>query len=73
MNKHEKKEIEIIQRFILNELNEISNIKNTNIRLDRADILKNIFMITQNYTELEPVLKEYFEKKHNKEKWRDDR
>lgn len=73
MNKHEKKEIEIIQRFILNELDEISNIKNTNIRLDRADILKNIFMITQNYTELEPVLKEYFEKKHNKEKWRDDR
>ena len=73
MNKHEKKEIEIIQRFILNELDEISNIKNTNIRLDRADILKNIFMITQNYTELEPVLKDFFEKKHNKEKWRDER
>lgn len=44
MNKHEKKEIEIIQRFILNELNEISNIRNTNIRLDRADILKNIYI-----------------------------
>ena len=73
MNKHEKKEIKNIQKFLLNELDEISNIKNTNIRLDRADILKNIFMITQNYTELEPVLEEYFEKKHNKEKWRDDR
>ena len=73
MNKHEKKEIENIQKFLLNELNEISNIRNTNIRLDRADILKNIFMITQNYTELEPVLKDFFEKKRNKEKWRDDR
>ena len=73
MNKHEKKEIDNIQKFLLNELNEISNIRNTNIRLDRADILKNIFMITQNYTELEPVLKDFFEKKHNKEKWRDER
>jgi hypothetical protein len=26
-------------------------------------------MITQNYTELEPVLKDFFEKKHSKEKW----
>ena len=51
MNKHEKKEIDNIQKFLLNELNEISNIRNTNIRLDRADILKNIYMITQNYTE----------------------
>lgn len=73
MNKHEKKEIENIQKFLLNELNEISNIRNTNIRLDRADILKNIFMITQNYTELEPVLKDFFEKKHREEKWNGER
>ena len=69
MNKYQKKEIEVIQRFISQELTEVTEIKNQDMRLSRADVLKNIFMITQNYTELEPILKDFFEKKHRREKW----
>lgn len=73
MNKYQKKEIEIIQRFISQELTEVTEIKNQDMRLSRADVLKNIFMITQNYDELEPVLKDFFEKKHKREKWGKER
>ena len=73
MNKYQKKEIEIIQRFISQELTEVTEIKNQDMRLSRADVLKNIFMITQNYDELEPVLKDFFEKKHRREKWGKER
>jgi len=69
MNKHQKKEIEVIQRFINEELTEVTKIRNQDMRLSRADVLKNIFMITQNYDELEPVLRDFFEKKHRREKW----
>ena len=44
MNKHQKKEIEVIQRFINEELTEVTKIKNQDMRLSRADVLKNIFM-----------------------------
>lgn len=38
-------------------------------RLEQIDVLVNMNKILQNYDELKPVLTEYFNKKHENEKW----
>lgn len=42
-------------------------------KLDKMNQIINITKIIECYDELEPVFKEYFEKKHQKEKWGEDR
>lgn len=39
------------------------------IKLEEMNDVENIFMIIDNYKELEPVLKKFFNNKANKEKW----
>lgn len=38
-------------------------------RLEKADVLYNMFKYLSNYEELKPVLKKFFKEKHEKEKW----
>lgn len=38
-------------------------------KLEEMNDIQNMLKIIDNYTELEPVLKDFFDKKANKEKW----
>ena len=73
MGKGKKRELNKIMHFINEELNEVSKIKNQSERIERTDVLFNFFKLSQNYNELEPELKDFFDRKAYKEKWGRDR
>jgi len=66
-------EINQIQKFINEEFDRVSKLDNIEEQMKRFDILKNIFMITQNYDELEPILSKFFDEKHQHDKWENER
>lgn len=42
---------------------------NTTERLEKADVLYNMFKYLSNYHELKPVMQKFFREKQKKEKW----
>lgn len=73
MNKSEKQVRDEIYKTLKIEFDKLENCKNKNEKIDKLQMLYRINKYLENYDELIPVLDEYFEKKRNKEKWRDDR
>lgn len=64
----------IIQTKITNILKaELQHLKTSDTELSEkaeiVDTIKNLKMIVDNYDELEPLLKEFFEKKYQDKKW----
>ena len=73
MNKAEKQVINEIYRTMRKEFDKLDKCKNKTEKVDKMQFLHRLNKYLENYDELTPVLEEYFEKKHNKEKWRDER
>ena len=73
MNKSEKQIRDEIYRTMRKEFDKLDKLKNKTEKVDKMQFLHRLNKYLENYDELIPVLEEYFEKKHNKEKWRDDR
>lgn len=68
----------IIQTKLNNILKaELQHLKTSDTELSEkaeiVDTIKNLKMIVDNYDELEPVLKQFFEKKHQDKKWNKER
>jgi hypothetical protein len=73
MNKNEKQVRDEIYKTMRTEFDKLEKCKSRNEKSDKLQFLYRMNKILENYDELTPVLEEYFEKKHNKEKWRDER
>ena len=64
-----KSEIEEIERYLNIRLEEVTHLKDKEVMTERADVLLNVFKMLQNYDEIKPLLTEFLDKKHYKEKW----
>ena len=73
MNKSEKQVRDEIYKTLKIEFDKLEKYKNKNEKIDKLQMLYRINKYLENYDELTPVLEEYFEKKHNKEKWNGER
>lgn len=69
MNKYEKSEIEIVEKYIAEELKRVEQIGGREEMISRGMVLDRLFKVLSNYDELVPVLNKFFEEKHYKEKW----
>ena len=69
MNKNEKQVRDEIYRTMRTEFDKLEKCKSRTEKSDKLQFLYRMNKILENYDELIPVMEEYFEKKHNKEKW----
>ena len=58
-----------IEKLINSEIDELKLESNNEKRKQKLDTLYKFYHICENFDDLEPVLKKYFEEKHEKEKW----
>lgn len=69
MKEFTKQEITELEQYINKRLKQLEQIQDNNEMTDRADVLFNVFKVLKNYEELEPILSQFLDKKHYKEKW----
>lgn len=72
MTEYEKQEIDNVIDFIDSEM-KILDKKDENEKLGRAIVLDRLFKIVRDYDEITPILEQYYELKHHKNKWEKDK
>lgn len=68
MTEYEKQEIDNVIDFIDSEM-KILDTKDNKEKLGRAIVLDRLFKVVRDYDELTPLLEQYYEAKHYKNKW----
>lgn len=69
MNEYEREEINRVRHLMSEEMDYILEIKNKDERAYKGQVIFRMNKIFDNYDELTPVLNNFFEEKHLKEKW----
>lgn len=69
MTEYEKQEIDRIRYLLSEEMDSILDIKNKEERMDKGLVILRINKIFDNYDELTPILEQYYELKHYRDKW----
>ena len=69
MNQYEKSEIEEMEKYIGERLDQVEQLKDGNEMAIRGDVLLNIFKVLKFYDDLKPTLKKALDDIHYKEKW----
>lgn len=68
MTEYEKQEIDNVIDFIDSEM-KVLDTKDNKEKLGRAIVLDRLFKVVRDYDELTPLLEQYYEAKHHREKW----
>ncbi len=68
MTEYEKQEIDNVIDFIDSEM-KILDTKDNKEKLGRAIVLDRLFKIVRDYDEIIPILEQYYETKHYRDKW----
>lgn len=69
MKEFTKQEITELEIHLNDRLDQVELIQDREEMTQRGDVLLNVFKVLQNYEELAPLLTEFLDKKHYKEKW----
>ena len=72
MTEYEKQEIDNVIDFIDSEM-KILDKKDEKEKLGRAIVLDRLFKIVRDYDEITPILEQYYELKHYRDKWGKER
>ena len=68
MTEYEKQEIDNVIDFIDSEM-KVLDTKDNKEKLGRAIVLDRLFKVVRDYDELAPLLEQYYEAKHYRNKW----
>ena len=68
MTEYEKQEIDNVIDFIDSEMKTLDK-KDDKEKLGRAIVLDRLFKVVRDYDELAPLLEQYYEAKHYRDKW----
>ena len=69
MKEYTKQEITELEIYLKDRLDQVELMQDKEEITQRGDVLLNVFKVLQNYEELAPLLTEFLDKKHYKEKW----
>ena len=69
MKEYTKQEITELEIYLKDRLDQVELMQDKEEMTQRGDVLLNVFKVLQNYEELAPLLTEFLDKKHYKEKW----
>ena len=72
MTEYEKQEIDNVIDFIDSEM-KILDKKDNKEKLGRAVVLDRLFKVVRDYDKLTPLLEQYYEAKHYRDKWEKDK
>lgn len=69
MKEYTRQEITELEIYLKDRLDQVELMQDKEEMTQRGDVLLNVFKVLQNYEELAPLLTEFLDKKHYKEKW----